>query len=304
LTLLALCGLVSACGGDDDAPAPEPPIAAIEQAAASADRYLLAVELTEDLAAGSGAREFQKAENDLGELAREAERATGKPSTNPVERKLNRASEHLADAAEELSLTARELGKAAKLRDREQEPSEMAQTALAEAATRVDRLAVRVGDAKASHGKAFKLLSDGVGDLSDDPSLGSEASSVNALGRRIAKVEESAASWFQALRKTVSTESRTLSARSEELTPEPPDVVLDCPSAYGTVSDLSVRNMSCAEADAVVIQAIPVLAPSFAVAGFSCSILGEYGPPGGPILGASDIRCESGDRAFRFGFAD
>jgi hypothetical protein len=86
---------------------------------------------------------------------------------------------------------------------------------------------------------------------------------------------------------------------------EPPDVVEDCTSQYyPNVTDLSVRNMDCAEADALTSQAIQALAPSFSIPGYSCSILGDYGPPEGPILGATDIRCESGDQAFRFSFGD
>lgn len=38
--------------------------------------------------------------------------------------------------------------------------------------------------------------------------------------------------------------------------------------------------------------------------GFSCQILGRYGPPDGPILGAENVRCAQGDRAFRSSWGD
>lgn len=98
--------------------------------------------------------------------------------------------------------------------------------------------------------------------------------------------------------------ARTLEAPAGTL--QPPDVVEDCVSEFEpNVSDLSVRNMSCAEADALIISVIEDLQPgTFTNAGFSCQILGRYGPPDGPILGAENIRCAEGDRAFRFSWGD
>ena len=98
--------------------------------------------------------------------------------------------------------------------------------------------------------------------------------------------------------------ARTLDAPAATL--QPPDVVDDCVSEFEpNVSDMSVRNMSCAEADDFVIAAIRNLQPgTFESAGFSCQILGRYGPPDGPILGAENIRCTQGDRAFRFSWSD
>jgi uncharacterized protein (TIGR00288 family) len=86
----------------------------------------------------------------------------------------------------------------------------------------------------------------------------------------------------------------------------PPDVVEDCVSELApNVSDMSVRNMSCTEADDFAIAVIRDLPPgTFERAGFSCQILGRYGPPDGPILGAENIRCAQGDRAFRFSWGD
>ena len=87
---------------------------------------------------------------------------------------------------------------------------------------------------------------------------------------------------------------------------QPPDVVEDCTSELEpNVSDMSVRNMSCSEGDDLIIAAIQNLQPgTFESAGFSCQILGSYGPADGPILGAENIRCADGDRAFRFSWGD
>ena len=99
--------------------------------------------------------------------------------------------------------------------------------------------------------------------------------------------------------------TRTLEAPASAL--EEPDVVEDCVSAYGpNVADLSVRNMDCSEADDLTGAVIGALQPGvFEAAGFTCQILGDYGPSdGSPILGASDIRCTQGDQAFRFSWGD
>lgn len=84
------------------------------------------------------------------------------------------------------------------------------------------------------------------------------------------------------------------------------DVVEDCTSkAAPNVTGLSVRNMSCEEADALTGDVIGSLSRKpFSAAGFDCEILGESGPESGPILSASDIRCSSGEMAFRFSFGD
>ena len=98
--------------------------------------------------------------------------------------------------------------------------------------------------------------------------------------------------------------ARTLEAPAGTL--QPPDAVQDCVSEFEpNVSDMSVRNMSCAEADDFVIAAVQDLRRgTFESAGFSCQILGRYGPPEGPILGAENIRCAQGDKAFRFSWGD
>ena len=84
------------------------------------------------------------------------------------------------------------------------------------------------------------------------------------------------------------------------------DTVKDCTSgAAPNVTNLSVRNMTCEEADSLTGEVIQSLSRQpFSAAGFECEILGQAGPDSGPILGAEDIRCTSGDRAFRFSFGD
>jgi hypothetical protein len=71
------------------------------------------------------------------------------------------------------------------------------------------------------------------------------------------------------------------------------------------VTDLSVLNMSCDEADALTGEVIGSLSRQpFTAAGFECEIQGGSAPATGPILGAEDIRCTSGEREFRFSFGD
>lgn len=84
------------------------------------------------------------------------------------------------------------------------------------------------------------------------------------------------------------------------------DIVRDCDSRYApNVSDLSVRNMDCSEADDLTVSVVAILQPGvFQSAGFTCQILGEYGPRSGRILGASDIRCTKGNTTFRFSWGD
>jgi hypothetical protein len=71
------------------------------------------------------------------------------------------------------------------------------------------------------------------------------------------------------------------------------------------VTDLVVTNMSCEEADSLTGEVIRSLSHEpFTVAGFECEIRGRSGPDEGPILGAEDITCTSGERTFRFSFGD
>jgi hypothetical protein len=63
--------------------------------------------------------------------------------------------------------------------------------------------------------------------------------------------------------------------------------------------------MSCNEADALTGEVIQSLSREpFTAAGFECEIRGPSGPDTGPILGAEDITCQSGDRSFSFSFGD
>ena len=79
---------------------------------------------------------------------------------------------------------------------------------------------------------------------------------------------------------------------------KPADIVLDCPvtGAEPNLSDLSVRNMGCAEAVGVIGDFSSIY-QSFSVRGFSCTRIS-----GGELAGA--WRCVQGTRAFRFDFAD
>jgi hypothetical protein len=71
------------------------------------------------------------------------------------------------------------------------------------------------------------------------------------------------------------------------------------------VTDLTVENMACEEADALVGDVIQSLSREpFTAAGFECEIRGRSGPASGPILGAEGIHCASGERSFTFSFGD
>jgi hypothetical protein len=98
----------------------------------------------------------------------------------------------------------------------------------------------------------------------------------------------------------------TTSTTEQTTTTTAADIVEDCTSESApNVTDFSVRNMSCEEADALTAEVVQSLSRQpFTAAGFDCQILGQYAPDSGPILGAEDIRCTSGDRAFRFSFGD
>jgi ABC-type glycerol-3-phosphate transport system substrate-binding protein len=110
-----------------------------------------------------------------------------------------------------------------------------------------------------------------------------------------------------------STETTTVTATgpatttsATEPTTTTTDTVEDCTSkSEPNITGLSVRNMSCEEADKLTADVVQSLSRKpFSAAGFECEILGQSGPDTGPILGAEDIRCTSGDQAFRFSFGD
>lgn len=102
------------------------------------------------------------------------------------------------------------------------------------------------------------------------------------------------------------TATTTGATTEPEATTTTTDSVQDCTSKSApNVTDLSVRNMTCEEADSLAGEVIQALSRQpFSAAGFECEILGRSGPDSGPILGAENIRCSSGDRAFRFSFGD
>jgi hypothetical protein len=71
------------------------------------------------------------------------------------------------------------------------------------------------------------------------------------------------------------------------------------------VTDFSVLNMSCDEADALAGEVVGSLSRQpFTAAGFECEIQGGSARTTRPIVGAEDIRCTSGEREFRFSFGD
>jgi ABC-type transporter Mla subunit MlaD len=197
------------------------------------------------------------------------------------------------------------LGEAIAARREKHEPSDEASAELAKQSRDVDRLVVRVSTAGGELADAADELSQALREIGADSALTTEAQQrLDSIRRDVPTLSRNAERAITSLKRAVRSEADALFALSEDLKPEPPDVVLDCTSTVETASDVSVRNLSCEEADALILQAIPALAPSFSVGEYTCTILGDYGPRDGPILGAEDVRCESGDRAFRFGFAD
>lgn len=101
----------------------------------------------------------------------------------------------------------------------------------------------------------------------------------------------------------VSRVSATISSLAGNLAPAA-DVVVNCGDDPG-IYRLSARNLTCDEAHQLAVASVGALAPTFTVAGFDCAILGRYaGPEPGVFYGADDVRCEQGDRAIQFDFAD
>jgi hypothetical protein len=169
-----------------------------------------------------------------------------------------------------------------------------------QAATKASESRRHVLDGLADLRRAVAALS---AQLQEDGSLSDEArSQLSQTQANIRELSRQTVSAFAFLGSSTAELQSDLEARAEELTP---DVILDCAGDFPNVTEMSVRNMGCEEANGYVERAIVVLAPdSFSVEEFSCSILGPYGPQTGPILGAEDVRCDSGDRAFRFSWGD
>jgi hypothetical protein len=261
--------------------------------------------LAGDIAEADKSADVDDDAKELGDLRTDALGATQSVPTAEAGPALEQAQRQNADAALEVEETARGLSKGITLGADEREPSEEAQSELADASKDVESLTIRVEAAGDHLADAVRELDRAVRELIDDPSLTSEGQDrLGTVRKRLIELDRHAMEAIESLEGRVRSEADLLSSRSDELTPEPPDVILDCTSTVSTASDVSVRNMSCEEADALILEAIPNLAPGFTTGAFTCTILGDYGPPSGPILGAEDVRCESGDQAFRFGFAD
>jgi hypothetical protein len=311
---LVVCGAagvfaLSACGGsDEEAPTDgsTDTVSAVEAASQIAELSGRLAALAGEVAEVETAAAAKRLAPDFAAVRAEAEATADRVGAAPARGgSLVGAAEAAADAARELEETTDSLADAMAEREREREPSDEAQAEVARAARDARGLTVRVTTASELLGAAIRRLDRGLRQLAADPELATDARRrLGDVRKQLPRLADNAKGATASLQRRVREEARLLTSRSEELTPEPPDVVLDCVSTIETAADVSVRNMTCAEADALILQAIPLLAPSFSLGEFSCTILGDYGPPEGPILGASDVRCESGDRAFRFGFAD
>jgi hypothetical protein len=253
-----------------------------------------------DLAAAEGAEDADRAADRLAEGARRARALARQTPDTRVGRATKRSLNALAAAAEDLSRTAARIRDLYAAAAAERTPSAEAQDEVVELAARIGRLRAELEGPE--RGLARSALTARRALLAVQPDIGPD--DVDEIARL--KVAVAQAARGGALGDVSDALADRATALNEQVTSlEPPDVVEDCTSQYyPNVTDLSVRNMDCAEADALTTQAIQALAPSFSIPGYSCSILGEYGPPDGPILGATDIRCESGDQAFRFSFGD
>lgn len=299
-----VCFAVSACGGSDN-DASDPSTDALSSAGDVAALSSRVNRLTEDLADATERAQVEQIERELRDARAHAEQIADRTTTGSASRSLRAAAQADADAAGELEETAAALAAAIAAGEPQREVSEQASSELAGEARNVRRVKIRVEAAGDELDLAVRQLRDALGALRSDSQLEAGAKRrIREVRNDIAVLGADARQAVSLLDGRVESEADQLRARSEELKPEPPDVVLDCTSTFVTTSDVSVRNMSCAEADGLILQAIPSLAPSFTVGEFGCTILGDYAPANGLILGASDVRCESGDRAFRFDFAD
>ena len=79
------------------------------------------------------------------------------------------------------------------------------------------------------------------------------------------------------------------------------DQVQDCPDVrVFNIGGVSVRNMTCRQAERVITGLPETVTDSFAADGFDCVLVGSSGTdPAGHITGGH-WRCTEGDRAFRF----
>jgi hypothetical protein len=253
-----------------------------------------------DLAAAGDAAEAGRAARRLEEGARRARALAGRAPDTRAGRAAKRSLNELAAAAEDLARTAGRVQELYELAAAERTPSAEAQDEVVEIASRLDRLRDELDAPERVLARSALTARRAL--LIVQPDLG--PSDVEEVARlKVALARAARGNALGDVADAIADRSAALNEQVASL--EPPDVVTDCTSEYyPNVTDMSVRNLDCAEADALTSTAIQALAPSFTIPGWSCSILGDYGPPGGPILGASDIRCVAGDRAFRFSFGD
>lgn len=230
---------------------------------------------------------------DADELAAEARGGT------PADAAAAEAASRLGEAAKRLSALAAEMEQVYGAAAAEREPGVEAQDELLALSGRLDELAGRLTQPRAALREATVQARRDLNELT--PRLdNSQLDALTTLKVTFARGTEEGE--LPELQKALQNRAAVLADEVAEL--KPADVIADCTPGAQTVTDFSVRNMDCDEAEAIVLDAIPVLAPSFSVDGFSCTILGDYGPTDGPVLGATDVRCEAGEQAFRFGFAD
>lgn len=295
--------LLAGCGGsaaDDAETGADPAVEDLAALVATGELRRLVDGGIDDLAAAGDAGDAGRAAGRLAEAARRARMLARRTPDTGAGRAARRSLNELAAAAADLSRTADRMRELYERADAGRAPSAEAQDEVVELAARIDGLRRALGAPERALARSALTARRALLMLETD--LGAEhveevaslkvAVARAARGRALADVDEALADRAAALSEQVASL-------------EPPDVVADCTSEhFPNVTDMSVRNMDCAEADALAPAAIQALAPTFTIPGWSCSILGPYGPPGGPILGASDIRCVAGDRAFRFSFGD
>jgi hypothetical protein len=296
-------GLLIGCGGDSDttgtaAAESSGDFEALSELAALRDQVDAAIS---ELESAAGADDVARASKDLEATVRRsralARDSQGGAGAAPA---IRRSSARLAAAAVALDEVAADMRDLYEQTDLEREPSTESQDRVVELSQQLAKLRQRLEGPTESLRAAAAAAQRALASLQDE--LASD---------QVSEVARMKVAFARASRKdALAGVDEALARKASELTDrvdalEPPDVVDDCTSQYyPNVTDLSVRNMDCAEADALTTQAIQALAPSFSIPGWSCSILGDYGPPEGPILGATDIRCESGEQAFRFSFGD